>query len=399
MHEKNTKIGLERVSENSHLSKDWGRCGLVCNQASLAYGFVHTVSILSEILGTRLVAIFGPQHGFKGTVQDNMIETENSYDQSLKIPIYSLYGEHREPTEKMLFNIDTILIDLQTVGCRVYTFKYTIAACLRAAKKFKKKVVVLDRPNPLGGTQIEGRCLEASLHSFVGEFEIPMRHGLTPGEAAKFFNQSIKAELEVISMLGWNPAYNWHETNRPWVMTSPNLPSLDSVFLYPGLVAFEGCNLSEGRGTTLPFQFMGAPFISNLDKLLDYISSIIPKESGVFLRQVSFQPTYGKWKGQECFGFQVHLTDFDKMCSYLLSMAILHAVQKFFPMNFSWIDGPYEYEYRKKPIKLILGSESFEEHLEDFDKNNAYWYDGISDYIDKVRPLLLYERKMEVKFW
>lgn len=197
--------GLEVLLAKPQTGQAWGRCGLVCNQASVTMDFKPAWTTLRESLGNRLVALFGPQHGFYGTAQDNMIETAHEQRGEFNLPVYSLYSETREPTAEMLEGLDTIIIDLQITGCRIYTWKATIAACMRAAAKHGKRVVVLDRPNPVGGEVLEGRVLELDATSFVGEFPVPMRHGMTAGEAARFFNKSIHAELEVVKLEGWNP--------------------------------------------------------------------------------------------------------------------------------------------------------------------------------------------------
>jgi uncharacterized protein YbbC (DUF1343 family) len=354
--------------------------------------------VLQEKLGKNLVALLAPQHGFHSTVQDNMIETEHSIHPPTGLPIYSLYSETREPTEAMLKTIDTMVIDIQIVGCRVYTFKYTIAACLRAAKKHNKRVVILDRPNPLGGVLIEGSALDLSVKSFVGEFEIPMRHGLTSAEAAIFFNQSIGASLEIIPMKEWNPASLWSDLNRNWVLTSPNLPTVDAVYIYPGTVLFEGTNISEGRGTGLPFQFIGAPFVTNAGKLINKIGEILGKEIGesIFLRETSFEPTSQKHKNQTCHGFQIHIMNAKRLKSYNIGLGILRAFIEEYPDDFAWKQPPYEYEYVKLPINLIVGIKDADRHLTDgsFSLTDSLWSQGISKYIEIVLPHLLYERKM-----
>ncbi|MCX6127948.1 MAG: DUF1343 domain-containing protein [Proteobacteria bacterium] len=216
------KLGIEVLAASPHLARTWGRCALLCNQASVTPNFQSSWVLLHSLLGPRLAAFFGPQHGFHATVQDNMIETGHQARGPFGLPVYSLYSETREPRKEMLDNIDTIIVDLQIVGCRVYTFKYTIAGCLRIAKKLGKKVVILDRPNPLNGQHIEGRVLHPAARSFVGEYEIPLRHGLSVAEAALFFNADIGAELEFIAMNGWHTESFWSAYYSHWILTSPN---------------------------------------------------------------------------------------------------------------------------------------------------------------------------------
>src|SRR6185436_2800281 len=243
------------------------RVGLICNQASVDHSLQHAADLLFANSKIRLTALFGPQHGIRGDVQDNMIETEHAVDRSTGLPIHSLYSETREPTEAMLQEVDLLLFDMQDVGCRIYTFAYTMANCMRAAQKYGKKVVVCDRPNPITGLGVEGNVLETAQASFVGQFPMPTRHGMTLAELARMFNEhfGIGCDLEVVPMKGWERD-NWQdETDAPWVMPSPNIPTVDTAVVFPGTVHFEGTQISEGRGTTRPFELVGAPYIQPED--------------------------------------------------------------------------------------------------------------------------------------
>ncbi|NRA43749.1 MAG: DUF1343 domain-containing protein [Oligoflexales bacterium] len=392
-----TLVGLEVLRRNPKLSDKWGRCGYLCNQASVCADWTHGIPIIENALGDRFVSLFGPQHGFLGTVQDNMIETEHATHVPSGRPIYSLYSETREPTEEMVEGLDTIIVDLQITGCRIYTFKSTIAGCLRAAKKHHKRVVVLDRPNPVGGRYIEGRCVEPELYSFVGQFTMPMRHGLSAGEAAQFFNSSIGAELEVVALEGWDAKADWRSTGRPWVLTSPNLPSIDPVYVYPGMVIFEGTNISEGRGTGLPFQFIGAPFCQDTSKLIERIKDYCGGEpQGVHLREAVFEPTSGKWMGQECRGVQLHITEPAKIASYQLALSLLKSFWDLSDGRFEFSQQPYEYEFDTLPIKIILGGAESVKHLENYSKSDPYWLWGVEEYLKQVAPMLKYDRKQEI---
>ena len=244
--------------------------GLVCNQASVDHNYQHAADLLHEHPEVNLRALFGPQHGIRGDVQDNMVETEHGIDRKTGLPVYSLYSETREPTEAMLRDIDIIVFDMQDVGCRIYTFVYTLANCMRAARKWGKKVVVCDRPNPISGGGVAGNVLEPEYASFVGQFAIPTRHGMTVAELARMFNDhfNLDSEIEVVPMDGWQRKF-WHdETNAPWVLPSPNIPTIDSATVFPGTVHFEGTQISEGRGTTRPFELIGAPYIDPDDYAL-----------------------------------------------------------------------------------------------------------------------------------
>lgn len=395
------QIGLEAFLEQPNLDKDWGRCALLCNQASVAKNFKHAIPLLQERLGKRLVALLGPQHGLVATVQDNMIETNHNVDTTTGLPIFSLYSETREPTQTMLANIDTIIIDLQIVGCRVYTFKATIRACLEAAKKFNKKIVIFDRPNPLGGSFVEGRTLDKDCRSFVGPFEIPMRHGLTVAEATKVFNSEIGAHVEIIAMQDWKPWEHWNRGKRPWILTSPNLPTCDSVTVYPGMVMIEGTNLSEGRGTALPFQLIGAPYIKNsvqfVQKIHTYGKSL---SDGLYLRATEFMPTSGKWANQTCQGFQIHVIDPELVTSFFLAVATIRASIEMAENSFKWKEPPYEYEYHRTPMELIIGSSSFKKHFEFFDPNDSFWTEGLENSIKLFSSHLLYDRQqIAINHW
>lgn len=390
-----TIAGLEVLEKNSERAEAWGRCGLLSNQASVTLGYASAWSVCQKILGKNLTTLFGPQHGFAGTAQDNMIETGHRRHLATGLPIYSLYSETREPSPEMFKNLDTLIVDLQITGCRIYTWKSTIAGCLRTAKKTGKKIVVLDRPNPVGGVHLEGRVLDDDCHSFVGQFPTPMRHGLTAGESARFFNESIGAELEVVKMEQWNPAHMWHQLGRPYVITSPNLPTPDPIYVYPGTVMLEGTNISEGRGTGLPFQLIGAPYVQTGQQVIDRIYDLLGKTPGLILRESAFEPTSQKWQGQVCNGLQIHVIEPALVRSYIFTLAL---IKSFIDVGegFAWKQPPYEYDHETLPIKLIVGSRAVEEHLNDerFDAQDPFWHAGIESYISKVSRHLLYPRIM-----
>ena len=390
------KLGIECQEVLKKRLPVWGRLAYLGNQASVAFGFVPGWKILQDLAGSQLTTLLGPQHGFEATVQDNMIETGHAVHRPSGLPVYSLYSETRTPSPKMLEQVDTIVIDLQIVGCRVYTFKYTIAGCLRAAAAQGKHVVVLDRLNPLGGSVIGGRVLDRDATSFVGEFPIPMRHGLTPGEAARLFNKKIGASLEVVSLQDWQPSSYWADNERPWLITSPNLPSFDSVVVYPGTVMLEGTNISEGRGTGLPFQFVGAPYLPGAMAFTECVRSYYGDEGGLYLRPSHFQPTSQKWAGEECRGLQIHVLDPARVRSYELGLAIIRAAIDLAPDKFQWKDPPYEYDHVTLPIKLILGNHLSAEKFKasNFSLLDPFWYEGLESYAAQVKEVLLYERNL-----
>ena len=389
-----TLFGIDRLRKEPDIASAWGRCGLLCNQASVASDFTPSWHICREILGERLACFFSPQHGLAATVQDNMIETPSGVHKATNLPIHSLYHNVRQPTAAMLEGLETIIIDLQISGTRVYTFKYTIAGILRAAAQHGIQIVVLDRPNPLGGEVLEGRILSLAVKSFVGEYEMPMRHGMTAGEFALFCNRLIGAQLRVIELEGWQPTQLWSELDREWVLTSPNLPTFSSVLFYVGNVLFEGTNISEGRGTCLPFQLIGAPYLDG-QRLVEQVKQLYAGR-GAYLRETEFQPVAQKWQDCVCYGLQTHCTDAYRLRSYSLALAILRACLVLGAEKFQWQQPPYEYEYHKPPIKLLLGSEHADRHFltERFDVRDAYWHEGLEEYRREVSGVLLYKRDM-----
>src|SRR6266540_1980643 len=303
------RLGLERLLDGPDRKLiDGRRLGLVSNPASVDSGLVHVSDRLFGTGDWTLTTLFGPQHGFHSDLQENMIESPHARDAKRRLPVYSLYSETREPTAAMLADVDVLVVDLQDVGTRIYTYIYTLANCLRAARAHGIRVVVCDRPNPINGDDIEGLTLDPAYASFVGQFPIPMRHGLTIGEAARLFNDhfGVNAAVDVVPMDGWKRSMYFDDTGLPWVLPSPNIPTLDTAIVYPGGVLFEGTLLSEGRGTTRPFELIGAPWIDG-ERFADAMNRrTLP---GVYFRPVFFEPTFHKHAQQPSGGCQVHVTD------------------------------------------------------------------------------------------
>ena len=356
-------LGLEKLLQEKAPLLRGVRLGLVCNQASVDHGYRHAADLVHQHPELDLRALFGPQHGIRGDVQDNMIETEHGVDRKTGLPVNSLYSETREPTEKMLRDIDVVVFDMQDVGCRIYTFVYTLANCMRAAKKFGKRVVVCDRPNPISGSAVAGNVLEPEYASFVGQFPIPTRHGMTVAELARMFNGhfGIGCELEVIPMDGWLRE-RWHdETDAPWVLPSPNMPTLNSATVFPGTVHFEGTQVSEGRGTTLPFELIGAPYIDP-DAYADGLNKLgLP---GVFFRSCVFQPTFQKHAGVSCGGVQIHVIDRESFEPVIAGVAMVKLAHDMYPREFRWKEPPYEYVFDKNPFDVISGTNEIREKIE-----------------------------------
>ncbi len=357
------QTGLDVLVENEHQVFSGKRLGYLSNQASTNRDFVHGRRVLKEKYGDQLTCLFSPQHGFYAEKQDNMIESDHGVDDVTGLPVYSLYGKQRRPDARMFDNLDVLIIDLVDVGTRVYTFLYTMAYCLELAAERGKKVVVLDRPNPIGGEKIEGNLLKPAHRSFVGLYPIPMRHGLTFGELALYINTEfgIGAELKIIEMKGWKRAMLFRDTGYPWVSPSPNMPTPETALVYPGQVIWEGTNISEGRGTTLPFEYVGAPFW-NHDEIEKQLAQI--ELPGCFFRRVCFEPTSGKWAGKSCCGFQIHVLDTGTFLPYRTTLALLQTVMLLYPDAFKYKEPPYEYEFEQLPMDLILGSKDLRVRLE-----------------------------------
>ena len=380
------RIGLDKLASSQCEALRGKSIGVVCNQASVDSAFRHILEILQpgHVSGKfRINAVFGPQHGLFGTTQDNMIEWEGEGADNLSFPVYSLYGEHREPTDSMLQNIDLLLIDLPDVGARYYTFIWTMSLVMKAAERLGIPILVLDRPNPIT-SKCEGPILEPEYASFVGLHPIPMRHGLTIGEMARHFQANFYplSKLEVVNMDNWDPSLYADETEYAWVMPSPNMPTVNTAVVYPGACLLEGTNLSEGRGTTRPFEMIGAPWID---------ANLLAKElnqsnlDGVYFRPIQFQPTFNKYEGQICNGIFIHATNRQQFDSILVYMTIIQKVIHQTGVNdasyvkldrfkatsaetelagFAWKQPPYEYEFNKLPIDILLGNGSLRQVLE-----------------------------------
>lgn len=392
----NTKVhvtlGVEKLLEQQSDLLDGARVGLICNQASVDHSFHHAADLLDDHMAINLRALFGPQHGIRGDVQDNMIETDHATDKRTSLPIYSLYSETREPTEEMLRDVDVLVFDMQDVGCRIYTFVYTMANCMRAAKKFGKRVVVCDRPNPINGTAVAGNVLEPEFASFVGQFPIPTRHGMTPGELAQLFNKhfNIGCDLDVITMNGWRRELWMDQSDAPWVLPSPNMPTVDSATVFPGTVHFEGTQMSEGRGTTRPFELIGAPYIDP-DDYASHLNSL--GLNGVYFRACMFQPTFQKHGGTTCGGVQIHVTDRDHFESVSAGVAMVKAAFDMYPDDFRWKEPPYEYVYDKNPFDVISGTDKLRR---DFEKGISLkamiesWQSELEKFLEIRKDYLLY---------
>jgi uncharacterized protein YbbC (DUF1343 family) len=386
------RLGLERLLDGPDRKLIAGqRIGLVCNPASVDSRIAHASDRLASGDWT-LAALFGPQHGFNSDLQENMIESPHAQDPKRRVPVHSLYSETREPTGEMLADIDVLVIDLQDVGTRIYTYIYTMANCLRAARAHGVRVVVCDRPNPVNGEDIEGAVLDPAYTSFVGQFPIPMRHGLTIGEAARLFNDhfGINAAVDVVPMDGWKRSMYFDDTGLPWVLPSPNIPTLDTAIVYPGGVLFEGTTLSEGRGTNRPFEFIGAPWIDG-DRFAAEMNR--RKLPGVYFRPVFFEPTFHKNAQKTCGGCQLHVTDRAAYRSMRAAVHMLEAFRQEAPGQPIWRDPPYEYETVKPPIDILYGSDRLRRGIdagESAESIAARWPDDEAAFRELRQKYLLY---------
>jgi uncharacterized protein YbbC (DUF1343 family) len=389
------RTGLENLLQNPPAFLAGKKLGLLANPASIGPDYRHAKELIAKRFPGRLCALFSPQHGFFAEKQDNMIESDHSRDSLLGIPVFSLYGETRIPTQEMLAHVDALLVDIQDVGTRVYTFIHTLTLCMEAARDANIPLVVLDRPNPISGMRVEGNVLEPDQASFVGRHPIPMRHGLTMGEYALMANKvfHIGADLAVIPMTGWRRDMFFRDTGLPWVLPSPNMPTPETALVYPGQVIWEGTQLSEGRGTTKPFEFFGAPWLDT-----GAILKNLPQDAleGSILRPLIFEPTSGKHAGTPCHGFQIHVTQATKHQPYYQSLCLLKAVMDRHPTHFAFKNPPYEYEMEKLPMDLILGSRRLREAIaagQSVKEMRQNWEKDRLAYCRKTAGFLLYGPK------
>jgi uncharacterized protein YbbC (DUF1343 family) len=401
------KFGLDRLRQEKKLHQQLigHRLALLGHPASVDEDLRHALDVVAGIPDLELVAAFGPQHGLRGDKQDNMIESPEFLDPIHKIPVFSLYGDARRPTQAMMESFDVLLVDLQDLGCRIYTYITTLRYLLEACAKHKKKIWVLDRPNPIG-RPVEGLLLKPGWESFVGAGELPMRHGLTIGELSRWFvdKYGLSVDLTVIEMEGWTPlrapGFGWPLNERVWINPSPNAPNLSMARCYPGTVMLEGTRLSEGRGTTRPLEIFGAPDVS-AKMLIERMQRIAPDwMMGCTLRSCWFEPTFHKYAGQLCEGVQIHVDDpsgYDHlqfrpwrlMCLVFKALKSLNAG---YPM---WRDFEYEYERDRLAIDLINGSSIMREWVENDaatmgDMESLALLDEQS-WLNERRPYLIYE--------
>jgi uncharacterized protein YbbC (DUF1343 family) len=389
--------GLERLLEEpGQLNKLTGNVGYLLHSASVDRNYVLGIYHLKNLLKDRLIKLIGPQHGIFANSQDNMVETQNFVHPYFKLPVLSLYSDIRMPNQETLADLDTLVIDLQDVGTRVYTYISTLGLVMQACENRDIKVVILDRPNPVGGEIIEGSILSQDYQSFVGHSCLPMRHGMTLGEVGQYFQKFLypKCSLEVVPMKGWQRKYFFKDTGLPWVNPSPNLPTMESALTFVGTVLFEGTNISEGRGTTRSLEIIGHPQISPyflLDKLQTKVKDW--GLEGFILRPAYFTPTFQKHAQRVCGGFQIHITDYQLFRPWRLGQFLLKEFRHELGDAFSWSQGPYEYEYEKLPIDLINGNDELRQWIdsdEGWEKLFQMEREGLGDFLSRRAKILIY---------
>jgi len=388
-----TRTGLDVLEQKGFAPLRNQQVGLLVNPASVNRRLEHACALIHDCRDVELAAIFGPQHGLHGETQDNMIEWEGFRHPRFHCPVHSLYGKHREPAPEMLQGIEVMVIDLPDVGSRYYTFLWTALLVMRACGKRAIPVIILDRPNPITGARVEGPGLDERFLSFIGLHPLVIRHGLTMGECLKLIRHelSLPVELEIIPMESWFRDLWFDETGLPWVLPSPNMPTLDTAMVYPGGCLLEGTLLSEGRGTTRPFEIVGAPFIEPdllRRDLLEY------GLEGVIFRPLHFEPTFQKHRETLCGGIQIHVTDRERFRPVRTAVALLLAIRKRYETEDLWRPPPYEYEYEKMPFDLLSGSSRLREQIDgggNLDTITESWKEDEKRFQERRTPFLLYE--------
>ena len=383
--------GLEVLVQRGGRLLRGRRFGLLAHQASVDRRYQHAAALLGDLRGGRLIRLFAPEHGLWGAAQDHA-HIRTTRDPVTGLPVVSLYGARRTPTAAMLRGLDTLVVDLQDVGARYYTFVWTMALAMVACARTGVAVMVLDRPNPLGGVTVEGNLPNPAFASFVGLYPLPARHGMTIGELAGYLNREhhLGCQLSVVPMRGWRRRMLWEDTGLPWVAPSPNMPTPDTARVYPGGCLVEGTNLSEGRGTTRPFEWVGAPYLDAHHYAADLEARALP---GVRFRPARFRPTFHKWAGRLCGGVQLHVTDHQRFKPFVTGLALLTSARRLAPRAFAWRQPPYEFERRRLPIDILCGNDAIRRALErgtDLSVIERAWRPALAGWARRRAPDLLY---------
>ena len=392
-----TTTGLDRLCSDQSLQKKIkGNIAYLCHNASVDKHCREGLALIRQLFGSRLKAVFSPQHGLFSEAQDNMIESGHFLHPHFKIPVFSLYSETRSPTPEMLAGIDCVVVDLQDIGCRAYTFVYTMTLLMEACAKQGIKVVVLDRPNPLNGQTIEGNVLDLAFQSFIGRHPLPMRHGLTIGEIARMAKQfwGIDCPLEIITLEGWQRSMYFGETRLPWVFPSPNMPHIKTAQVFPATVLLEGTNLSEGRGSTRPFEIFGHPTLDP-HAWLSHFEQVFKtcQLEGFSLRPMYFQPTFDKHAGVVCGAYQLHIHERRIFQPWRTGLVLLRELYHILKENFQWRQPPFEYEAHLLPIDILNGTDLLRHWVErkgDLSEILHIEKAGLEAYQAQRKAILLY---------
>jgi len=391
------RTGLEVLAAQQGATLRGRRVGLVCNQASVGPGFEHAADLVARQRLVRLCALFGPEHGVRGEAQDMIpVAGGGAADEELGVPVHSLYGDSLEscsPADEMLDGLDVLVVDLQDVGVRWYTFASTMVLAMRAARRNDVSVVVLDRPDPLGGEAVEGGAQEEGYYSFCGLFPLPVRHGLTMGEIALYANEKlgVDCDLAVVAMDGWKRSMLWEETGLPFVPPSPNMPTPDTARVYGGTCLVEATNLSEGRGTTRPFEQIGAPFLDPYDLAERMNAQGLP---GVRFRPCRFRPVFHKHAGKSCGGVFLHVTDARTFLPYKTGLSLLLTARDLAPGDFRWRTERYEFVDEVPAIDVLAGTDQVRKAFDHGDPIGYLmdaWRAQEAAFLEARRPFLLYE--------
>ena len=386
------RTGLERLLDDEAQLVSGRRIGLLCNPTSVDAELRHAADLLLARGDVQLEVLFGPEHGVRGEAQD-MDAVEADRDPITGLRCYSLYGADAgslAPTDEMLAGLDALVFDIQDIGTRYYTFVWTMALAMRACARRGIDMIVLDRPNPIGGTQVEGGVVQAGFESFVGLHPVAVRHGMTAGEIARFVNDAcgIGCALTVVAMQGWRREMYFRETRLPWVLPSPNMPTVETALVYPGMCLVEGTEMSEGRGSTRPFEIFGAPYIDGV-RLAEALRGL----PGVRLRPLVFRPTFHKHAGKGCGGLQIHVYARGEFLSFQTGVAVLRAVKTLWPEHFRWRDRPYEFVTTIPAIDLLCGGAEVRAGIESgatLEDIASTWRKPEAEFVERRRPYLLY---------
>ena len=388
MSHESIQLGIDVLEGEGFDRFKYEKLGLIINPSSVTRNIESTLSVFLR-KGMKIAALFGPEHGIRGEAQDQE-ECMGFMDEKCGAPIYSLYGKHLAPHRGMLKDVTTLIYDIQCIGTRYYTFKWTLFLLMQRAAQHNRKLIVLDRPNPINGVDLEGPVLQKEYESFVGLFPIPVRHGMTIGELARLYADEfgIGVELDVVKMKGWERKLWFDETGLSWIAPSPNMPTLHTATVYPGMCLLEGTNLSEGRGTAKPFEYFGAPWLNQ-----DLVLSELKELPGCKLRPLCFKPLWSKHSGTACMGFQLHVTDRSCFPAVKVTLAIIRAIKKTHPDDFKWREPPYEFEEKKQPIDILIGNSTIRELIEKGDSMSAIEKvcdSGMASFRDLREQYLLY---------